>query len=190
MMKTTAIFLLLLATTSVFASEVPLTSVRVETSVAAVERGAEQFIGQCHSCHTLKYIRYRDLASFGMDKQKVDTWRADQTVEATLTSQMPDEADYVYSYLLGYYVGKEGMPGNHIFPETKMPDILGVGGATEPAQRDELRAKARDIVSFLAWAADPHEGERHRLGYYVIAYLIVLTALMFVVKNRVWAKLK
>jgi cytochrome c1 len=185
----------------------------VDTDVAAVERGADTLMNACHSCHSLKYIKYRDLVAFGMDKKKVDEWRGDQALDAPLTSQMPDDAamqsfgkvppdlslmtkareggaSYVYAYLLGYYNTPDGVTGNHLFPETKMPDILGISGATEPAQRAELQGKAHDIVSFLAWASDPHEEERIRLGYYVIGYLVVLTFLLYLVKNQVWAKLK
>jgi cytochrome c1 len=71
-----------------------------------------------------------------------------------------------------------------------MPDILNGSGATDGAQRAEVQGKARDIVSFLTWASDPHEAERIRLGYYVIGYLIVLTTLLYFVKKQIWAKLK
>ena len=197
----------------VWASDAPQENIRVDTDVAAVERGADTLMNACHSCHSLKYIKYRDLVAFGMDKKKVDEWRGDQALDAPLTSQMPDDAamqsfgkvppdlslmtkareggaSYVYAYLLGYYNTPDGVTGNHLFPETKMPDILGISGATEPAQRAELQGKAHDIVSFLAWASDPHEEERIRLGYYVIGYLVVLTFLLYLVKNQVWAKLK
>jgi cytochrome c1 len=169
-------------------------------------------MGACHSCHSMKYIRYRDLIKFGMEKNKVDEWRADQSLDAPLLAQM-SEADamqafgkappdlsvmtkardggpsYVYSYLIGYYQTPEGMPGNHIYPETKMPDPLGIIGVTDEKQRVEIQGKARDIVSFMAWAADPREEERLRLGYYVIAYLLVLTILLYFVKNQIWARL-
>ncbi|MCR4299608.1 MAG: hypothetical protein NUV75_12830 [Gallionella sp.] len=53
-----------------------------------------------------------------------------------------------------------------------------------------MQVKARELVSFLAWAADPHREERHRLGYYVIGYLLVLTTLLFFLKNQIWSRLK
>jgi ubiquinol-cytochrome c reductase cytochrome c1 subunit len=200
-------------TLSASAMEAKLEPVKVETGVPAVERGMDALMNDCRSCHSLKYVKYRDLASFGMDKDKIAAWRGDQPLDAALTSQLTDDAamqsfgkippdlslmvgareggaSYVYSYLLGYYNTPEGIPGNHIFPETKMPDVLGISGATDPAQRAELQRKARDIVSFLAWASDPHEEERHRLGYYVIGYLVVLTSLLYLVKNRIWSRLK
>jgi cytochrome c1 len=161
----------------------------------------------------MKYIKYRDLANLGMDKQKVETWRGDQPLDAPMLAQMSENdavqafgkappdlslmakardggSNYVYSYLVGYYLTPEGMPGNHVYPETKMPDPLGIIGVTDVAQRAEIQGKARDIVALLAWSADPHAAERMRLGYYVIAYLLVLTLLLYFVKNRIWAKLE
>lgn len=213
-MKTLVVVLMLFSSISpVWATEAKLENIQVDTSVFALERGADALMNACHNCHSLKYVRYRDLVAFGMDKKKADVWRGDQPLDAAINSPLPDEtamqmygkippdlslmtkareggANYVYSYLIGYYITPEGMTSNHVFPETKMPDMLGMSGATEPAQRTELQAKARDIVSFLAWAADPHESERHKLGYYVIAYLLVLTALLFAVKNQIWSRLK
>jgi ubiquinol-cytochrome c reductase cytochrome c1 subunit len=196
-----------------WAADVKLENIQADTSPAAIERGVDDLMNNCHSCHTLKYITYRDLAKFGIDKKKIDEWRGDQPLDAPLASLMSDEAamqsfglvppdlslmtkareggpSYVYSYLLGYYNTPEGETKNHIFPETKMPDPLGISTATEPAQQEEIRKTAHDIVSFLTWAADPHEQERHRLGYYVIGYLVILTLLLYFVKNQIWARLK
>jgi len=198
---------------SALASEAKLETVKVGLDVQTVGRGADAVMEGCRSCHSMKYIKYRDLLTFGIDKQKVGAWRGDQPMDATLLAQMSESdamaaygkappdlslmakariggASYVYSYLLGYYVTPEGIPGNHIYPETKMPDILGMSGATDAAQRAEIQGKARDIVSFLAWAADPEENERHRLGYYVLGYLFVLTFLLYLVKNQIWSRLK
>jgi ubiquinol-cytochrome c reductase cytochrome c1 subunit len=197
----------------VWAADAMLENIQVDTSLPTVERGVDDLMNNCHSCHALKYIKYRDLAKFGIDKKKIDEWRGDQSLDAPLASLMSDEAamqsfglvppdlslitkareggvSYVYSYLLGYYNTPEGVTGNHIFPETKMPDPLGISSATQPAQRDELRKTAHDIVSFLSWAADPHEQERHRLGYYVIGYLVILTLLLYFLKDQIWSRLK
>lgn len=198
---------------SAWASEAVLEKVALEKDVQSVERGAEALMNTCHSCHSLKYVHYRDLVKYGMGKQKVDEWRGDQSLEAPLLSQMSESdtiasfgkvppdlslmvkardggANYLYSYLLGYYMNAEGVLGNHFYPETKMPDILNVSSTPEGPQRVEIQKQARDIVSFLAWVADPHAEERQRLGYYVIAYLLVLTTLLYFVKDRIWSRLK
>lgn len=201
-------------TTTVYASsEAKLETVQVGNDVATVERGANELMLNCHSCHSLKYIKYRDLQTFGMSKQKVDEWRGDQPLDAPLSAQM-SEADamqsfgkappdlslmakardggvnYVYSYLLAYHNAADGTLENPVYPATKMPDALSISTAATDEQRTEIKGKAHDIVSFLAWTADPHETERKRLGYYVLAYLVVLTTLLYFVKNQVWSKLK
>ena len=47
---------------------------------------------------------------------------------------------------------------------------------------------ALDVSTFLAWAAEPEMEERKRLGIKVILFLIVLTALLYALKRRIWAK--
>ena len=64
----------------------------MDTSLPAIERGVDDLMNNCHSCHTLKYITYRDLAKFGIDKKKIDEWRGDQPLDAPLASLMSDEA--------------------------------------------------------------------------------------------------
>ena len=211
-MRTALIALLLCLAPLAHAHEVALTKVAVQTDLPAVERGADSLMNNCHSCHSLKYIKYRDLLKLGISKVKVDGWRGDAGLDTPLLAQMsesdalqsfgtapPDLSlmtkardggpDYVYSYLLGYYVNASGVPGNHIFPETKMPDPLGVSGTNDVAQLAAIKDQARDIVSFLNWAADPHQNARLKLGYYVIGYLLVLTFLLYLVKNQIWSRL-
>ena len=189
-----------------------LTKVALETDAKSVERGAETMIATCHACHSMKYVNYRGLLTYGMDKQKVDAWRGDQPLDAAVMAQMAEAdaitafgkappdlslmvkareggANYLYSYLLGYYM-KDGVLGNHFYPATKMPDVLNVTAIAEGAPHTEVEAQARDIVSFLAWVADPHEQDRLRLGGYVIAYLLVLTIMLFFVKKQIWSNLK
>ena len=196
-----------------WANEAPLEKISVATDATTIERGAEDLMNTCHSCHTLKYIRYRDLVAFGIDKQKVDAWRGDQPMDSPLLGQLSDAdamqafgivppdlslmvkardggPSYVYSYLLAYHNSPDGVLENPVYPPTKMPDALGIASATDAAQRTGIQGRARDIVSFLTWAADPHATERTRLGYYVLAYLFVLTLLLYFLKNQIWARLK
>ncbi len=194
-------------------SELHLEKIQVDSSKAAVERGMDAVISDCTSCHSLKYIHYRDLLAMGVDKKKIDTLRADKPMDAALLSAMPDDAamasfgkvppdlslmfnarqgqgNYSYTYLTGFYKKPDGTVDNHVFPGVKMPDVMGISEATDEAQRTAIKAKAKDIVSFLAWAADPHEQERLALGKYLMIYLVVLTSLLYLLKRRIWSKLK
>ena len=195
------------------ASETKLENFQADTSVVAVERGVDTFMNACHGCHSLKYVHYRDLASLGIDKDRIAAWRGDSTLDSAMSSLLSDEAalqsfgkvppdlsmmvrareggnSYIYSYLTGYYLTPDGKTSNQFFPLTKMPDALEISSATDPVKRSELQEKAHDIVSFLSWAADPHDAERKALGYYVIGYLIILTVLLYNVKLQVWSRLK
>jgi cytochrome c1 len=193
-------------------TEIALNKVEVGTDLPTLERGAETVMTVCTGCHSLKYIHFRELVKLGIAKDKVDTWRGANPMGTAIASQMPadaaaasfgkappdlslmakareGEANYIYSYLLGYYITPEGATGNHYFPTTKMPDVLSVAGVTDPAQIAELNKKAREVASFLAWAADPRAQERKSLGYYVIGYLIIFTTMLYFLKGIIWARL-
>ena len=98
-------------------------------------------------------------------------------------------ADYIYSVLLGYdeevpeeivldqgvYYNKY-MSGNRI----KMPKVLSDGlveYADGTISSEEQMAK--DVTTFLSWAAEPELEERHKTGIKVMIYLILLTVLVF-----------
>ena len=38
---------------------------------------------------------------------------------------------------------------------------------------------AKDVTTFLAWAAEPELEERHKIGVKVIIYLLLLTVLVY-----------
>jgi cytochrome c1 len=193
-------------------AEVPLKLVDVATDLPTLQRGAETVMTVCNGCHSLKYIHFRELAKLGLEKEKVDGWRGANPMGTAIAAQMtaeiaaasfgkvpPDlslmakaregEANYIYSYLLGYYTAPDGTTGNHYFPPTKMPDVLAVAGVTDPAQIAELNKKAREVTSFLAWAADPHAQERKSLGYYVLGYLLIFTTMLYFLKGQIWSTL-
>jgi ubiquinol-cytochrome c reductase cytochrome c1 subunit len=190
----------------------PLHKIQVATDEPTLERGADTVMTVCVGCHSLKYVRFRNLATLGIPKDKVDGWRGTSPMGTTIVSQMPPDAavasfgkappdlslmagareggpNYIYSYLLGYYYKPDGTLGNHYYPPTKMPDVLSVADVTDPAQRASLEKQAREVASFLNWAADPHAQERHTLGYYVIGYLVVFTTLLYFLKKRIWSEL-
>ena len=74
------------------ASEVALDLEKIPSDRASVLRGAEQVINNCVSCHALKYIKYTDMLALGVEQATVDTWRANNPVNARIMAQMPAEA--------------------------------------------------------------------------------------------------
>jgi ubiquinol-cytochrome c reductase cytochrome c1 subunit len=195
---------------SAHAEEKKLENVQIATDMPALQRGAETVATTCVGCHSLKYIKYSDLLNLGIAKEKVDTWRGTQPLGSSLQAQMPEDAAraafggaappdlslmaaaregggrYLYSYLVGYHMNEKGELTNNVFPETRMPDVLGAAGATDAQQRSDVGSKASDVSAFLVWAADPHAQERKTLGFYVLVYVALMTALLFLWKKQIW----
>ena len=107
-------------------------------------------------------------------------------------------ANYVYSLLQGYHdapAGETGPPGtyyNIYFPShwIAMPPPLSAGQVTyADGTESTLPQEAADVASFLTWAAEPTLETRKQTGLKVMLFLIVLTALLYATKRRIWAHL-
>ena len=48
---------------------------------------------------------------------------------------------------------------------------------------------ASDVVTFLAWAAEPELEVRKQMGWKVLIFLVVFAVMLYAVKRRVWADL-
>ena len=49
---------------------------------------------------------------------------------------------------------------------------------------------AKDVVTFLAWAAEPHLEARHKIGFKVIIYLIIISLLAYLSMKRLWSRIE
>ena len=69
-----------------------------------------------------------------------------------------------------------------------MPPPLQDGRVTyadgTPASVEQM---ARDVVTFLAWAANPEMVQRKQIGWRVVLFLLIMTGLTYAVKRKVWA---
>ena len=108
-------------------------------------------------------------------------------------------ANYIYSLLTGYRdppagttIG-DGMNYNPYFPgrQIAMANVLN-DDQLEFADGTRATAEqmARDVVTFLAWAAEPETEQRRRMGIRVLIFLAVGGFLAYAVKRKVWAGLK
>jgi ubiquinol-cytochrome c reductase cytochrome c1 subunit len=108
-------------------------------------------------------------------------------------------ADYIYALLTGYsdppagFTLMDGMNYNKYFPghQIAMPNVLNPG-QVEFADKTEATVEqmARDVTSFLAWAAEPELEQRRRMGIRIILFLVVLGGLTYAVKRKIWADVK
>tara|TARA_B100001996_G_scaffold333054_1_gene282471 strand:- start:908 stop:1690 length:783 start_codon:yes stop_codon:yes gene_type:complete len=211
---------------------------------ASLQRGYQVYTEVCASCHSMKYLSYRNLfeeggPEFSKEEAKaiaanfevtdgpnddgemftrpaklsdkfVNPYQNDKEAMASNGGAYPPDmsvlvkarsggADYIYSVLLGYVDPPSGvslddgvyynkyMYGKNI----KMPKVLEDGlveyndGTVSSEQQ-----MAKDVVTFLAWAAEPHLETRHKIGFKAIIYLIIATILAYFSMKRIWSRIE
>ncbi len=108
-------------------------------------------------------------------------------------------ANYIYSVLLGYddppnnielddgVYYNSYMPGNKIMMPNPLSEGLIEYNDGTMATEEQM---AKDVVTFLAWAAEPHLEARHKLGFKAIIYLFILTVLTYLSMKRLWSRIE
>ena len=210
---------------------------------ASLQRGYQVYAEVCASCHSMKYVYYRNLAEDGgpefsqeqakaiasnyevidgpnsdgemftrsaklsdkfampyanVEEAKLSNGGAYPPDMSVLLKARAGGANYIYSVLLGYEDPPEGMKlddgvyynkymyGNKIKMASPLSDgIVEYSDGTE-ATMDQM---AKDVTTFLAWAAEPELEERHRVGFKVIIYLILLTILVYLSMKKIWSRI-
>ena len=108
-------------------------------------------------------------------------------------------ADYIYSVILGYEDPPEGMKlddgvyynkymyGNKIkMPPQLYEDLVTYIDGT-PATPEQM---AKDVTTFLAVGSRAKFEERHKFGFRVISYLIILTILVYFSMKKIWSRIE
>ena len=107
-------------------------------------------------------------------------------------------ADYLHGILTGYSEPPadmkmaEGMNYNKFFPghQIAMPQPLTDGAVTyADGTEATLDQEARDVATFLAWAAEPETEHRKETGVGVLLFLVLLSAMMFATTKKIWSEL-
>lgn len=200
----------------------------------SVLRGAGHFANYCLGCHGLKLIRYSRISKdlkINESAMRQSFMFGDVKFHDPVRSSMPAQAaneafgvappdlslvvrsrgaDWVYSYLKGFYVdGKRPFGVNNVLlPNVAMPNVLwelqgdqvpviehhngeavvtgvelaGHGKLTER----EFEGVLTDLVNFLAYVGEPSQLQRIPLGKYVIFFLLGLTYILYLLKKEYW----
>jgi ubiquinol-cytochrome c reductase cytochrome c1 subunit len=204
----------------------------------SLQRGARNFMNYCSGCHSLKYLRYNRLAAdlnipeselpgnlmFTSDKvfdtinsampKDSEGWFGKQPPDLSLMARERG-ADYLYSYMKGFYVDKTRLWGvnNLYLPSAAMPHVLqelqglqkpvfknepddhgsarmvlvGVAAMTPGALKpEEYDQFVRDIVNFLDYAGEPIKGKRESMGVFVTLFLLVFFVFAYLLKKEYW----
>jgi ubiquinol-cytochrome c reductase cytochrome c1 subunit len=243
MKKLIAIAALIVAPLTGFAagSAVELEHAAIDPGDAgSLQRGAKYYVNYCSGCHSLQYFRYEGLKALDLTEEEIqqnlnfsggklgdlmkismpaapaEAWFGAPAPDLTLvTRRKHDGADWLYSYLKGFYRDDSRPLGvnNTVFPLVGMPHVLwdlqGVqkavfkevtheDGSTEQViERLELETPGRmspeeydqlalDLTNFLAHVGEPMKQERQQLGIWVILFLVVFTILGYLLKKEYW----
>jgi ubiquinol-cytochrome c reductase cytochrome c1 subunit len=208
----------------------------------SLQRGYQVYKEVCSSCHSMKYLSYRNLGQKGGPEftiEEVKAIAASYDVEdgpnsegemferpgrpsdhfvnpypndnaaiaanggayppdmSVLVKARPGGANYIYSILMGYeekpagFVLDEGvyynkyMDGNKIKMMSPLSDdLIEYTDGTNATQAQ----MAKDVTTFLTWAAEPHLEARHRTGTKVLIYLILLATLVYFSMKKIWSR--
>jgi ubiquinol-cytochrome c reductase cytochrome c1 subunit len=63
-------------------------------------------------------------------------------------------------------------------------DIVEYSDGTEAS----VNQMAKDVTTFLSWAAEPELEARHKTGVKVLIYLILLSILVYLSMKRIWLR--
>lgn len=104
-------------------------------------------------------------------------------------------ADYVYSILTGYAESPHGfevaegkhynkaMDGNVI---AMAPPLTDGAVAYEDGTPQTVNQYAKDVATFLTWAAEPELEQRKQMGVKVLLFLFAFAGIMYAVKRQIW----
>lgn len=128
--------------------------------------------------------------------------------------------DYIYRFLKTFYVDPKLATGtnNLAYPSTSMPAVLSslegvkaavfrdtgadaAGEVQKPVDHFQLLAPGqlsaaeydafvRDTVNFLDYAGEPAQIERHAEGIWVVLFLVLLTVLVWLLKQEYWKEVR
>jgi len=118
---------------------------------------------------------------------------------SVLVKARKDGANYIYSLLLGYEDPPSSvtlddgvyynlyMSGNKIKMANPLSENIVQYSDGTPATVDQM---SKDVVTFMAWAAEPHLEQRHKIGFKAILYLIIITILVFFSMKKIWSRVE
>ncbi len=105
-------------------------------------------------------------------------------------------AQYVYGLMTGYAPAPEGVTlsqGQHynLYKDGNIiamaPPLQDGQVAYEDGTEQTVAQYAKDVSTFLAWAAEPEMEDRKRMGVKVVLFLAAFAAIMYAVKRKIWA---
>jgi len=119
---------------------------------------------------------------------------------SVMAKARPNGPDYIYALLTTYkeeapegFELQEGMYYNAAFAGHQIamaPPLSDDAIEYDDGTPATVANLAKDVTTFMMWAAEPKLEERKRMGFNVIIYLIVLSGLLYFTTKKLWAPIK
>ena len=180
------------------------------SDVNSLQRGAGNFFNYCAGCHSLKFIRYNQIAEdLDLNKsQLVENLIFTQAKpeDAVIANMLPSDGsrwfgksppdlslitrsrgtDQVYNFLRTFYKDSNSPTGadNRALPGTSMPNVLWL--VQEQLNEKEFDQFTLDIINFLDYVSEPIQSERKRIGIWVILFLLVFLVFSYGLYKDIW----
>ena len=176
----------------------------------SLQRGARNFFNYCAGCHSLKFIRYNQIAQdLGLDESQLVQnliFTEAKPEDAVIANMLPSDGsrwfgksppdlslitrsrgeDQVYNFLRTFYKDSTSPTGadNRALPGTSMPNVLWL--VQEQLNEKEFDQFTLDIVNFLDYVSEPIQSERKRIGIWVILFLLVFLVFSYGLYKDIW----
>ena len=180
------------------------------SDVNSLQRGAGNFFNYCAGCHSLKFIRYNQIAEdLDLNESQLMEnliFTQAKPEEAVITNMLPSDGsrwfgksppdlslitrsrgtDQVYNFLRTFYKDSTSPTGadNRALPGTSMPNVLWL--VQEQLKEKEFDQFTLDIVNFLDYVSEPIQSERKRIGIWVILFLLVFLVFSYFLYKDIW----
>jgi len=145
-----------------------------------------------------------ELMDINMDSTEAKKWFGANPPNLTVTARSRGK-DWIYSYLRTFYVDESRELGwnNLVYPNAAMPHVLwelqGVQNLednklklTKPGllSAEEYDQFVLDTTNYMVFMSEPAKLVRHKIGYYVIGFLLILLILVINLKKEFWKDIK
>jgi ubiquinol-cytochrome c reductase cytochrome c1 subunit len=106
--------------------------------------------------------------------------------------------EYIASILTGFTGEEKEQAGTTLYGNTafpggwlSMPPPLEDGAVDfRNGNKNDVRAMSQDVAAFLMWTAEPKMMARKKTGFLVVAFMILLTTLLYLSNKKLWAGVK
>jgi ubiquinol-cytochrome c reductase cytochrome c1 subunit len=145
-----------------------------------------------------------ELMDINMDSLEAKKWFGANPPNLTVTARSRGK-DWIYSYLRTFYVDDSRELGwnNLVYPNAAMPHVLWELQGIQNLEDNKLKLNkpgllsteeydqfVLDTTNYMVFMSEPAKLVRHKIGYYVIGFLLILLILVINLKKEFWKDVK